>query len=138
MGRYINLDSSGKNRAKLIRLIAGAHNVLIHQDQVDDNTRDMVAFISMALLEVSKTIDPTVEAWEKRGYWIKADRFRMEWSWTEKMGNKLAAAINVDNWSEIATLTAQLAEKLRHIKIPAKNRLGTPWTGAWERINKTG
>ncbi|UCH60336.1 MAG: hypothetical protein JSV61_02365 [Anaerolineales bacterium] len=134
MARYINLDSAGKNRSNMVRGVAIALKELVQQPKVDAKTRDIVAFIALALLEISKTIDPTVEPWEKRGYWIKADRFRLEWSWAEKMGSRLKSFLNEEDWPEIAMITAQLAEKLSHVKIPSKHRFGTPWDGAWEQI----
>jgi hypothetical protein len=48
------------------------------QTQSNTVTKDLVAFIVLSLQEINNTIDSSVEAWEKRGYWIKADRFRMD------------------------------------------------------------
>lgn len=138
MGRYINLESAGKNRTKLVRLVSDALKELMRQSQIDGMTRDLVAFMSMALLEITKTIDLTVEPWEKRGYWVKADRFRREWSWAEKLGDKLYSALSAEDWHEIAQITAQLAEKLSQEKVPARHRLGAPWTGAWEKFQLLG
>ena len=138
MGRYINLESADKNRTKLVRLVSDALKELMRQSQIDGMTRDLVAFMSMALLEITKTIDLTVEPWEKRGYWVKADRFRREWSWAEKLGDKLYSALSAEDWHEIAQITAQLAEKLSQEKVPARHRLGAPWTGAWEKFQLLG
>jgi len=138
LGRYINLESAGKNRTKLVRLVSDALKELMRQSQIDGMTRDLVAFMSMALLEITKTIDLTVEPWEKRGYWVKADRFRREWSWAEKLGDKLYSALSAEDWHEIAQITAQLAEKLSQEKVPARHRLGAPWTGAWEKFQLLG
>ena len=138
MGRYINLESAGKNRTKLVRLVSDALKELMRQSQIDGMTRDLVAFMSMALLEITKTIDLTVEPWEKRGYWVKADRFRREWSWAEKLGDKLYSALSAEDWHEIAQITARLAEKLSQEKVPARHRLGAPWTGAWEKFQLLG
>jgi len=110
----------------------------MRQSQIDGMTRDLVAFMSMALLEITKTIDLTVEPWEKRGYWVKADRFRREWSWAEKLGDKLYSALSAEDWHEIAQITAQLAEKLSQEKVPVRHRLGAPWTGAWEKFQLLG
>ncbi len=133
LARYINLETAGKNRSNLVRLVSVALKELTQQEKVDDKTRDIVAFIALALIEISKTIDPTVEPWEKRGYWLKADRFRIEWSWAEKMGSRLFLAIQVEDWSDIALITAQLAEKLSHVKVPTRHT-ETPWSGAWAKL----
>ena len=121
-----------------MRLVSDALKELMRQSQIDGMTRDLVAFMSMALLEITKTIDLTVEPWEKRGYWVKADRFRREWSWAEKLGDKLYSALSAEDWHEIAQITAQLAEKLSQEKVPARHRLGAPWTGAWEKFQLLG
>jgi hypothetical protein len=83
-------------------------------------------------------LDGSVEAWEKRGYWVKADQFRMEWSWTNKYALLLRQAFHQDDWSSVALLSAQVAEKLKKVKAPQRNNLGEPWQGAWERLQKTG
>ena len=38
-------------------------------------------------------IDSSVAAWEKRGYWVKADRFRMEWAWAGSLAEKMRTAM---------------------------------------------
>ncbi len=39
----------------------------------------------LALEEINSNIDKSVEAWEKRGYWVKADKFRLDWEWSGKL-----------------------------------------------------
>ena len=136
MGRTINLETSGKNRTRLLRLVSAALRELMQQKNIDGNTRDIVAFISLALLEISKTIDSTVEPWEKRGYWLKADRFRMEWAWVENTAGSLYSALSTEDWQETARVTAGLAQRLSHVKLPAKHSLGNPWAGAWEKLSR--
>jgi hypothetical protein len=53
----------------------------MRQGAPDHETKDMVAFIILALKEISSGIDQSVAAWEKRGYWVKADKYRLEWQW---------------------------------------------------------
>jgi hypothetical protein len=135
LGRVINPESAGKTRTTLTRSIVLALRELTRQMDVNDQTRDLAAFIALALQAISKTIDPSVEAWEKRGYWLKADRFRLEWAWTERLGKELQAALLVDDWPKVALLSAQVAEKLKDVELPQRHRLGTPWTGAWAHLN---
>ena len=68
-------------------------------------------------------------AWEKKGYWVKADRFRMEWVWTERMGKQMREAVLNDDWATIALTVAQLGGKLNNVDVPVRHRLGTPWEG---------
>lgn len=106
------------------------------QQQPDDNSRDLAAFIAIALLNVHETIDSSVAAWEKKDYWVKADRYRREWEWTLSFGNKMKTAVNQDDWGTIATLSIQIAQKLNNIKVSDRHRLGTPWVGAWDILNQ--
>ncbi len=72
---------------------------LMKQSQPDDSTRDLAAYIGMALIEIGETIDISVQAWEKRGYWVKADRFRMEWEWAGSLGKAMMTALTNDDCS---------------------------------------
>ena len=136
MGRVIHLDSAGKDRARLIRSVVLALRELMRQNETDSQTYDLAAFISLSLLEIHRTIDASVGAWEKRGYWVKADRFRMDWAWSETLGGSMKKAILGDDWMSVARVAAQVAEKLNSTKVPQRNRLGTPWVGAWEVLLK--
>ncbi|WP_188645918.1 hypothetical protein [Marinithermofilum abyssi] len=72
---------------------------LAKQQDVTDEARDLAAFISLALQTI---YDVSVLAWEKRGYWVKADRFLMEWMWTGQYADKIKVAIFTNDWGTIA------------------------------------
>lgn len=134
MGRVINPESAGKERTQLTRAIVLAVRELIQKSDVDQGTRDLAAFIALALAAVSATIDVSVAAWEKRDYWLKADRFRMEWAWSERLGGEMRKALLSEDWPGVAMTTAQVMQKLKDVQIPKRHNLGTPWVGAWERL----
>lgn len=134
MGRVINPESAGKERTQLTRAIVLAIRELMKIENVDENTRDLAAFIALALGSINKSIDVSVAAWEKRGYWIKADRFRMEWQWADNLGNNLRSALFADDWGNVALVTAQVMQKLQSVKVPQRHKLGTPWVGAWKQL----
>jgi hypothetical protein len=138
LGRVINPESASKERTRLTRAVVLAIRELMRQTEANEDTRDLAAFIALALEEVASSIDPSVEAWEKRGYWLKADRFRMEWAWTGKLGQAMHQAVLADDWPAVALTAAQVAEKLKSVDVPQKHRLGTPWTGAWEHLRANG
>lgn len=138
MGRVINPDGVGKERTRLTRAVVLALRELMRQAEPDRETRDLAAFISLALNAVSETIDTSVSAWEKRGYWIKADRFRMDWAWSEKYAKDMKQAVLQDDWGKVAITAAQVTEKLKDVKVPQRHRLGTPWIGAWDKLKETG
>ncbi len=134
MSRVINPDSAGKQRTRLSKSVVLALRQLARQSDTGGETRDLAAFISMALEAISQGIDASVAAWEKRGYWVKADKFRMEWAWTGPIAAKMRAAIAADDWATVAMLSAQVAEKLSKIQVTDNHRLGKPWEGAYERL----
>ena len=137
MGRVINPDGVGKERTRLTRAVVLALRELMRQTEPDKETRDLAAFIALALSAVSETIDTSVSAWEKRGYWIKADRFRMDWAWSEKYGRDMKQAVLADDWGKVALTAAQVTEKLKDVKVPQRHRLGTPWVGAWDKLQES-
>lgn len=136
MGRVIKIEGPGKDRKRLTRAIVLALRELMQQSQPDDETRNLAAFIGLALQAVYETIDETVTPWEKRGYWLKADRFRLEWEWTGRIGEAMGTAVLAENWAEVAGLAGQVAGKLDDVKLPKRHRMGTPWAGAWEELQK--
>jgi len=74
----INTENAGKERTQLTRAVVLALRELMRQTETNRETQDLAAFIVLALENIAATIDSSVEAWEKRGYWLKADRFRMD------------------------------------------------------------
>ena len=134
MGRVINPDSVGKDRTRLVKSTVLAMRELMRQTQPDDTSRDMAAYIALALLEIAATIDPSVGAWEKKGYWVKADRFRLEWEWSGRAGETMRKAVLTDDWATIARTAALVGGKFINVKLPERHRLGTPWVGAYAHL----
>lgn len=136
MSRVINPDSAGKERTQLSKGIVLAIRELARQEEPGPESRDMAAFIALALGNIAEGIDISVLAWEKRGYWVKADRFRMEWLWASAYGDKMKAAVLADDWATIAITMTQVAAKLSKVNVPVGHRLGRPWVGAWKKLNE--
>jgi hypothetical protein len=132
LSRIINPDSAGKERTRLTKSIVLAVRELAKQTGPGAESRDLAAFIALALAAIAETIDVSVAAWEKRGYWVKADRFRMDWAWTGQYANKMRQAVLAEDWGGVALVAAQTAQHLSKITVPAGHRLGTPWVGAWK------
>jgi len=136
LSRIYNPDSAGKARTRLGREVVLALRHLMRQQQVDDRSRDLAAFIALALSEIHATIDLSVLAWEKRGYWVKADHFRLDWEWTAILSQNLSRALKGEDWAAVAAISAQVAQKLIKVEVPNRNRLGEPWLGAWQRFQQ--
>jgi hypothetical protein len=120
LSRIINLDSAGKTRARLTKAILAIRE-LGKQSSPNDESRG---------------IDESVTAWEKRGYWVKADRFRMEWAWAGRFAEKMHLAVQFDDWETVADVATLTAQKLSKITVSSGNRIGKPWSGAWAEIKQ--
>jgi len=138
LSRVINPDSAGKERTNLSKAIVLALRELMRQSEANEASRDLAAFISLALEQIYQTVDVSVTAWEKRGYWVKADRFRMEWEWSARLGRNLRQAVLADDWATVALTAAQIGQKLMNVDVPVRHRLGTPWVGAWNELRQQG
>lgn len=134
MSRVINPESAGKLRNNLTRAVVVAIRELMKQPEPNDTAHDLAAFIALALEEIAETIDVSVQAWEKRDYWVKADRFRMEWDWAGTLGREIRSALQAEDWGRLAVTTAKIAQKLGKITIPQRHRIGTPWVGAYQKF----
>lgn len=138
MSRLIKTESAGKDRTRLTKSIVLAVRELAKQKDVTPEARDLAAFIGLALQTIAEGIDESVAAWEKRGYWVKADRFRMEWLWAGQYARKMKDAVLADDWGTIAMLLPQIAAKLGKIQIAENHRLGKPWVGVSKRMKEEG
>lgn len=134
MSRIINPESAAKERTRLTRAIVLALRELMRQQDLSENSRDLAAFIGLALRELYSTIDTSVAAWEKRGYWVKADRFRMEWEWSQRHGEKMISAVLAEDWAVVAQVAAITGQKLMKVDVPVRHKIGTPWVGAYNQI----
>ena len=135
MSRVINPDSVGKLRTQLIKGIVLSIRELARQTDTGTETRDIAAFIALALKTISDGIDVSVTAWEKRDYWIKADKFRMEWLWAGSAAEKMRIAVLSEDWATVAALSAQIAQKFSKIQISPNHRLGKPWVGSYDQLS---
>lgn len=131
MSRVINPDSVGKERTRLTKSIVLCIRELAKQSNVTSDAKDQAAFIAMALQAIADGIDVSVAAWEKRNYWVKADKFRMEWMWAGQYAVKMKAAVLADDWAAIAMLMPKIAQKFNKTEVSDQHRLGKPWTSAY-------
>ena len=137
MGRVINPEGAGKERTQLMRSVVLALRELMQQNTADLKTKDLAAFIALALQAINETVEVSVVAWEKRDYWLKADRFRMEWAWAKRLGDNMQKAVIAEDWSLVAQTAAALTDKVKNTIVPKRHGLGEPWNGAWERLQAT-
>jgi len=138
VSRLIKTDTVGKDRTRLSKAIVLAVRELAKQNDITTQAKDLAAFIALALQTISDGIDESVAAWEKRDYWVKADRFRMEWLWAGQTAKKMKTALMEDDWGTIAILMPQIATKLNKIRVSDNHRMGKPWVGSYKRMQDEG
>ncbi len=93
MSRLVKTDGVGKQRDRLMKSVAWTLRDLAAKPKLDEDARDMAAYMALALHEIYATIDVTCAAWEKRDYWLKADQFRREWEWTAATASKIEKVV---------------------------------------------
>jgi hypothetical protein len=131
LSRVINPDSVGKERTRLTKSIVLCIRELARQAKVTPEAKDQASFIALALQSISDGVDVSVAAWEKRDYWVKADKFRMEWMWAGSMAEKMKTAVLADDWAVIASLMPQIAQRFNKVEVSNNHRLGKPWENAY-------
>ena len=134
MSRIVNSESAGKDRTRLTKVVVISVRELLHQQEVSDLSRDLIACVLRSLDAIYETIDASVAAWEDRGYWVKADRFRQEWQWTKIIADKMRPLVYEENYGELIPLMVQVMQALQSVKVSENHRLGTPWTGQWQLL----
>jgi hypothetical protein len=107
------------------------------REALDYESKDLISFIGLSLLRMHDTVEETVRPWEKRDYWLKADRFRMDWRWTKEIGDQVVDYALNDNWDEITSYLAQISQHLSKVNVSPRHRMGTPWKGAYKELQKT-
>ncbi len=136
MSRLVNPDGVGKQRTQLMRAVTLALRTLATRQKIDDETRDLVAFIALALNQIHETVEATCLPWEKRDYWLKADQFRRDWAWAGRLGDKLERVALGDEWQNLPALMVELSKHLEKVVLPKRNTLGTPWVGAYAKLRE--
>ena len=129
-------ESGAVIRSRLSKSIVKALRLLMQKQEPDEESRDLAAYIVLALEKITESVETTASAWEKRDYWLKADRFRQEWAWCEARSQALAEALRGDDWASVAQELALIGQALSGVEVSANNRLGKPWIGAWEKFSE--
>ncbi len=134
MSRVISTEAPGKIRNQHRRTIAEALRRLSQKPRFDDEAKDLAALIVFCLHGMADTVDQTIEAWEKRDYWMKAERFREEWRWLEPTADELSGVIHKRQWDQLPAILAQMMPHFADVKIKQMTRKPTLWQGAYERF----
>lgn len=134
MGRVINVENPTKIRNRNRRTIAELLRRLSQKPQVDAEAKDMAATIVFALQEIAEGVDQTVRAWEKRDYWMKAERFLRDWEWTKEAAANMEDVIRNDAWDLLPELLADLFPRFADIQIKTMTRKQDVWQGNYKKL----
>jgi hypothetical protein len=128
--RIIKTTTPGKERARLSKAIVITIREFMRLKEPTAAANDMVAFVIIALQEIAAGIEKSVAAWEKRGYWVKADKYRMEWRWSGQLAGRLAEAFEGEEWPNVAGMLVEVMGHFENIKVSDRHRMGKPWVNA--------
>ena len=135
MGRVINTNAPAKRRSHLMRTIAEILRRLgQRQGEIDDEVRDMVAMMVFCLREIDDGIIESIQAWEKRGYWKKADKFQQEWMWTGNMAARIEKLLRNDDWDSLPDVMIKLFPHFSSIAVNKMTRKPSEWEGCYDKL----
>jgi hypothetical protein len=107
---------------------------LSQKSDVDDEVKDMAATLVYCFREIAAGIESSAQAWEKRDYWVKAERFRTKWLWPSEAEADLQDIIHNDAWDLLPNFLIDLLPRFSAIKIAKFTRKPSVWEGALERL----
>ncbi|HEX9797763.1 MAG TPA: hypothetical protein VGA52_12315 [Anaerolineales bacterium] len=91
---------------------------------------DLFAYLVLALRQINESVEESAAAWERRAYWVKADRFRHDWRWAARTDLDLSQALKTGDLVK----AGQAAAALGPVLTGAARRTGKdhkrPWRGA--------
>lgn len=134
MGRVINTNDPGKRRNHEMRTIAEMIRLLGQKQVVDGEAKDMIATIILSLEVVYQTVEESVQAWEKRNYWKKADDFQEKWYWVLGITSQLKQLLKDEKWENLPTLIMKLFPHFSDIEINKMMRSEEDWVGNYTRL----
>jgi hypothetical protein len=138
MSRVISIDGPGTVRNRHRRTIAEALRRLSQKPQLDDEAKDLAALIVFSLHGMADTVDQTIDAWERREYFMKAERFREQWRWLEPTTDELSDVIHKSHWEQLPSVLARLMPHFADITVKQMTRQPTLWRGAYEKFAREG
>jgi len=134
MSRVVNTDSVGSQRQRLRRTIAEALRHLMTKRELDAEARDLAALIVFCLREIDEGIEQTTAAWEKRDYYLKADRFRQEWLWVAPAADEIEKLVRQGAWDKLPAALARLLGHFSDITVNRMVRSEDLWNGCYARL----
>ncbi len=130
MSRVLRPQSAASERRKLLQSLKLAVLASSGQTHSKNESRDLAAFTLKVLEELGESVKTTASAWEKRGYWVKADKFMAQWSWIEPSLRQVADAIERGEIQSHSMIAQKLEPHLEDVKLSSRILNQKPWEGA--------
>jgi hypothetical protein len=134
MSRIININNPSKVRNQNQRTIAEILRRIGNKSNIDDETKDMAAAMVFLLREIYTGVEASIQAWEKKGYWMKADRYLREWEWTAEVAANLEDVIRNKAWDLLPRVLADLLPFISEVQIKTMTRPVSTWQGAYKKL----
>lgn len=134
MSRVINVNNPTKIRNQHRRTIAEILRHLSQKPEIDTEAKDMAALLVYLLREIQEGVEQSAAAWEKRDYWMKAERFLRDWEWTAETAANIEDVVRNQAWDLLPELLADLFVRFADVKIKAMTRKPDTWRGAYKQL----
>lgn len=127
---------AAKLRATHIRSCAEVLRLLATRPAFDEEAMDMAAFLVFSLRGIYESINESVQAWDDRNYWKKAEAAREKWRWSKKAADDLEALILKKAWPFVPEMLIQLIPHFSEVTIREVTRSADWWMGAYAALQK--
>lgn len=134
MSRIIQADNPTNIRNRNRRSIAEMLRQLMQKPSIDDEAIDMAAMVVLLLQEIWEGVEQSAVAWEKRDYWVKAERFMREWRWTLEKAADLDDVLRHEAWDLIPEIMVDVMPYFTDIQIKNYTRDASLWRGAYKKL----
>ncbi|HRR08373.1 MAG TPA: hypothetical protein PLO56_06735 [Rhodothermales bacterium] len=128
--KRVGTTDSAKLRQIHIRSCAEVIRLLATKPSFDDEAKDMTAFLVFNLRGIYETINESVQAWDDRNYWKKAEDMREKWRWSRTAAQDLTQLVLADQWQKIPDFLITLLPRFSEVTIREITRDADWWVGA--------
>ncbi len=132
MSRIVRTETGTTRRRKLMQGIAQTLRAFSQPPAPGrEQSRQMLAFLALALAQLQESVEETATAWEKRSYWVKADRFRRDWEWAPRLLSAMDGALEAADFERAAACGMELATAIAAQRLKPGRPIPGLWNGAW-------
>ena len=134
MGRVINTNSPTKQRNSQRRLIAEMLHRMGQKGAIDAETKDMLAMMVYTLRDLYSTAEIAAVAWEKKGYWLKSERFLRDWEWTKPLAANIEDVVREEAWELLPQLLMDVMPHFADVQVKSMTHPPETWQAAHGRL----